>query len=181
MEIFFDYGTVAFDGTDIDIDALSREIRDCRNAINWANPTRAEWLPLLEDLYELLETTRNNLYDIELTLHQLKSEQFSLAQTKIRNCYDKGYFVERVREHIDEDPEYESLAASIDESNVDEAYETIIGYEGLFIDDAISGERDGIFLRNGRAGVYASCRSFDPSFIPYVEYSFDTGRFANHD
>lgn len=182
MEIFFDIdNTVVFNGTDIDIDALWREIRDCRNATAWANPTRAEWLPILEELYELLESTKSKLYDIEIALDQAKEEQFALAQIKIKYCYDKGYFVERVREHIDEDPEYESLAESIDESNVDDAYDAIVEHECLVIDDAINGERDGIFLRNGNAGVYASCRSFDPSFIPYVEFSFNTGEFTNFD
>ena len=182
MEIFFDIdNTVVFNGTDIDIDTLWREIRDCRNATAWANPTRAEWLPILEELYELLESTKSKLYDIEIALDQAKEEQFALAQIKIKNCYDKGYFVERVREYIDEDPEYKNLAAIIDESNVDDAYEAIVEHEGLIIDDAINGERDGIFLRNGNAGVYASCRSFDPSFIPYVEFSFNTGEFTNFD
>ena len=133
-----------------DLPTLNCEIAACKQAQSWSpNSIRTSWVGTLEAIRDA--TTDE---DLAAAIDAAATEARRLATICAHILGDP----DEIRERL-----YADLTAEQDDEIRDMTVAELVGWmreNGVTIDDATNGERDGYEITGRRARAYASCRSW---------------------
>ncbi len=138
------------ESTTAEIPELNREISVCKQTQSWSpSSIRTSWVGSLEAIRDA--TTDD---DLAAAIDAAATEARRLATIIAQRLVDP----DEIRERL-----YDDLTAEQDAEVRDMTVAELVGWmreNGVTIDDATAGERDGYEITGRRARAYASCRSW---------------------
>jgi hypothetical protein len=145
------------------LDHLRREVAACRQTQSWApGSTRSQWWPDVQTVLDAVEEDG----DVAAALGAARSEAFRLAAEVAHDLVDVDVLAEALRDRdIDLPDDIDTVPAAV----------TWCRANGVTIDQAVNGARDGWIIDGSRAEVYASCRPLDEDDASYVVVDALTG------
>lgn len=133
-----------------EIETLDREITYCRNAQSFANGTRSQWLPELEEIREAAGAASKLAEAIEVA----DREAERLATIVARRLVDADEIRERL--YADTTDEQDAAIADLDVAGL----VAWMRSEDITLDDAGVGVPDGYTINEHEASAYATCRTW---------------------